>query len=120
MVNEILDLKFLYEVTNGEKTHISNVIDIFLDATDKALQNMEALIEDGTKWYELGRQAHAIKSSVHVVNIIGMYAQLLFIEKNAETNPDKQAIINSMGTITTLYNAARPMLIKLQHGEDIF
>lgn len=119
MVNEILDLNFLMEVTNGDKTHISNVIDIFITSTDKALKNLEKLVQH-ENWIEVSRQAHAIKSSVHVINIIGMHEQVLFIEKNAETSSDKKPVIDSFATTKKLYKAARPLLLRLQKGEDIF
>jgi HPt (histidine-containing phosphotransfer) domain-containing protein len=118
MVNEILDLSFLIEVTNNDKTHVSNVIDIFIESTDKALKNMDKLIH-AENWYELSRQAHAIKSSLHVINIIGMHEQILFIEKNAETNSDKKIVTQSVTNAKKLYKRAKPLLVRLQKGEDI-
>jgi hypothetical protein len=119
MGNEILDLNFLMEVTNGDKTHISNVIDIFITSTDKALKNLDKCVLDES-WAEVSRQAHAIKSSLQVVNIIGMYDQVLFIEKNAETSSNKKSVKDGLEMAKKLYKAAKPYLLRLQKGEDIF
>lgn len=120
MKNAIVDLSYVQELSGNDPKYLSDVLDIFLTSVLPGLDNLKKWISEGKDWEAIYKQAHALKSSVSIVKIEGMYDRLLKIEtigrelvEQPNSSNDKEQINevkNTFDQILVTFDEAKPII----------
>jgi PAS domain S-box-containing protein len=110
MEEPLIDFSFLYEISGNDSKYINDVVEIFLSSTTPGLETLKELVEVGTDWDAIGKQAHFLKSSVSVIKIRGVYDLLANIERNAFSDKDMGRVKVALATIVEIFEKAMPLL----------
>lgn len=110
--SSLVDLSFLFELSEMDPKFISDVLDIFLDTMPGGLDTLEDLLKQKTDWEAISKQAHFLKSSTSVVRVGDMFDKLHSIEKLAkEETPDEATIEALAANIREMFTEAHPTLV---------
>lgn len=81
------DLTYLKEITGGESSIVTEMVEMFLDQIEEFKGNFNKFYND-KNWVDLGKEAHKAKSSVLIVGMEELGKNLkklqLLTEKEAE------------------------------------
>ncbi len=80
---QIVDLSYLYEMTDGEASAIKEMIDIFLSQIPEYSEQFNQHFKN-QDWHQLGLLAHKAKSSVAVMGISELTDDLKKLEIDAK------------------------------------
>ncbi len=109
---ELVDLSFLYELSDMDAKFISDVLNIFLDTMPEGLEKLDHLLQEKNDWEAISKQAHFLKSSTSVVRIGDMFDKLHSIEKMAKEEPiNEPVIVQLFADIQSMFSEAHPTLI---------
>jgi len=81
--NEIIDLTYLKEISNGDNVFILEMIVVFLQQTPEMLNGLEKHLQD-KDWKMLRAVAHKMKPSFSFVGLKELHAIANSIEDNAD------------------------------------
>jgi HPt (histidine-containing phosphotransfer) domain-containing protein len=117
MQEQLIDFEFLREISGNDPEYMYEVIQIFLDSTPGGVKKLGEMIEKGSGWDEISKQAHSLKSSVSVIKIRGVYEQLAEIEhitrqKQGIDETAKGKIGCLFNNIATTFAEAEPVLLE--------
>ncbi len=110
----LLDLSFLYEISDNDEAYIVDVLKLFLESSKGGVAELVAAID--TDDYQLiAKKAHFLKSSANIIKIKNMHANLVQIEQIAKdsigkTNADKSEIVARLEELLINFNAALPII----------
>ena len=107
---QIVDFSYITELSNGKPEFMNQVLTIFMENTPPGLVELENLIINTRKWYEISKQAHFLKSSVGIVKIHGMHERLQQIESIAKTKPDKLKVNQLLDEILDTFSRAEVII----------
>jgi PAS domain S-box-containing protein len=110
----LLDLSFLYDISENDPNYIYDVIDLFLSAMPDGLAKLEKLIYETKDWDEINKQAHFLKSSVSVINIREMYNNLAQIETLSRQRTSMTEIKEILKDTVATFSEALPQLQKIR------
>lgn len=115
MQGPLIDFDFLRDISGNDPEYMFEVIQIFLDSTPAGVRKLDKMIQDGSSWDEISKQAHSLKSSVSVIKIRGIYDQLAELEgitrqKQELSEQDKKRVNELMKTISATFGEAEPVL----------
>lgn len=109
---DLVDFSTLESVSGGDKKYFSDVIDIFIDTTTKAVEKLKALAKTDDDHLEISAIAHSIKSGVGIVKIKGMLEELIQVEKLAKDRANMDAVRIHLQKAAILYEKSLPILLK--------
>ncbi|OSZ82330.1 hypothetical protein CAP35_03420 [Chitinophagaceae bacterium IBVUCB1] len=107
----LIDFSYLNELSGGDSKYLYELLDIFLGTTPDGLVKLEQLITETDDWDATYKQAHFLKSSVGIVKIRDMHAQLMRIEDLGRKEQGKEEIKELMAKIKATFAEAHPILI---------
>lgn len=107
----LVDLSFLYDISDDDSSYIYDVIEIFLTTMPEGLEKLAGLINDTDDYEAIYRQSHFLKSSVSVVKVRDMYEHLAQIEYLGKEKKDKEEIKRLLGILQDIYKEAHPIII---------
>lgn len=107
----LIDFSYLNELSDGDSKYLYELLDIFLGTTPDGLVKLEQHITETDDWDAIYKQAHFLKSSVGIVKIRDMHAQLLRIEELGRKQDGKEEIKELMAKIISTFTEAHPVLI---------
>jgi PAS domain S-box-containing protein len=107
----LVDLSFLYDISDDDSSYIYDVIEIFLTTMPEGLEKLAQLINNTEDYDAIYRQAHFLKSSVSVVKVRDMYEYLGQIEYLGKEKKDKMEIKRLLELILDIYKEAHPIII---------
>lgn len=107
----LVDLSFLYDISDDDSNYIYDVIEIFLTTMPEGLEKLAGLINDTDDYEAIYRQAHFLKSSVSVVKVRDMYDYLAQIEYLGKEKKEKEEIKRLLGILQDIYKEAHPIII---------
>lgn len=81
------DLNYLKEITGGEPEIVREMIEMFMAQVDEFKENMGKYLAD-KNYIELGKEAHKAKSSVLIVGMEELGANLKKLQLLTEANKD--------------------------------
>lgn len=120
----LIDFAFLDELSGGDSKYKYEVLNIFLSTTPDGMANLERLVKEGSDFEALYKQAHALKSSVSIIKIRGMYDGLASVEalgrqiheqKAPEKDEESKEQLNAtFNEVLATFNEAHPELIKVR------
>ncbi|MEL6652293.1 MAG: response regulator, partial [Bacteroidota bacterium] len=114
--NEPLDLGSLYRVSRQNTKFVRDMIQIFLDLTPRALQQMwDAL--DECNWVNLRRTAHFIKSTFNTIGNQELFHLTLEVEKIATSDPQAIDLRKRLERIDAICQNLIPRLQKFLNTE---
>lgn len=114
MEASLLDLNYLYEISNNDDSYIHDVIEIFLNNTPFDVEKLERLIRDTDDYMSMQKQAHLIKSSASIIKIKGMYDNLVALELLAKQEAPKEQLLTKLDDLLLNFKAAMPLV----HAEE--
>lgn len=101
-----LDLKYLEELSGGDKDFINEMIETFVEETPKDVAHLKEQLE-AKEWVELGKTAHKLKSSVKMFGFPTTTELAFEVEQDGknEKNPEalsqkSQELIDKLQSIT--------------------
>lgn len=120
----LIDFAFLDELSGGDSKYKYEVLNIFLSTTPEGINNLERLVKEQSDFEALYKQAHALKSSVSIIKIRGMYDGLATVEalgrqiheqKAPEKDEEsKEELTATFNEVLATFNEAHPELIKVR------
>lgn len=120
----LIDFAFLDELSGGNNKYKYEVLDIFLSTTPEGMANLEHLVNEMKDYDAIYKQAHALKSSVSIIKIRGMYEGLATIEalgrqiheqKAPEKDEESKEELNATFIqVSDTFKEAHPELIKVR------
>ncbi len=111
MDTQLLDLSFVYSMSDNDSAHVYDVINLFLDNVPAAVAKLEQLINKTNDFEAIQKQAHSLKSSANVIKVKDMYDDLMTIESLARQSTGKEKIVTLFENIQTNFNLALPLLL---------
>ena len=109
---ELVDFSFLFELSDMDPKFISDVLTIFLETMPEGLDKLNNLIQDGSDWDAISKQAHFLKSSTSVVKVGDMFDKLYDIEKLTKiSGTEIETIKIIFAEIQELFIQAHPILL---------
>jgi hypothetical protein len=111
MQKPLIDLSFLYDISDNDPGYISDVLEIFLSTVPGGLVKLEEDIQNG-EWEAIYKQSHFLKSSVSVVKVGDMFEKLGNIELLAKDRKEEQTIRHLFSEIMIIFTQAHPLLIE--------
>jgi HPt (histidine-containing phosphotransfer) domain-containing protein len=114
MNTPILDLSFLYQLSDNDPVYIHDVIKLFLDSAGDGLAKLERTIRETDDFETIRKQAHFLKSSSSVVKVREMYDDLCAIEALAREGSGKPEIEARLENILINYKEAMPLILAEQ------
>lgn len=106
----LLDLTFLYQLSENDPVYIRDVIKLFLDCATDGLAKLEKTIRETDDFDTIRKQAHFLKSSSNVVKVREMYDDLCRIEALAREESGKEEIVTRLDNILNNFNEALPLI----------
>lgn len=106
----LIDFSYLQELSGGDAKYLYELLDIFLGTTPDGLDKLEHLIRNTNDWEAIYKQAHFLKSSVGIVKIRDMHAQLLRIEELGRKEEGRPEIEELIGKIMVTFKEAQTVL----------
>ncbi len=106
----LLDLSFLYELSDNDTVYIQEVIQLFLNTVPKGLKDLENAVRNTDDFDAIKKKAHFLKSSANIVKVRGMYDDLVEIEALARAEMGKDEITARLNNILVNFNEALPLI----------
>ncbi len=116
MNNDLVDFSYLYELSGNDSAYITEVINLFLGTMPEGLQQLANLVRNTEDYDAIYRQAHFLKSSVTVIRIRDMFANLSKLEALGKAKAPREEMLPVLETLETTYAAAHPMLLAEKEG----
>jgi len=102
---KVIDLTYLKEISMGDQEMIIEMIEVFLEEYDDALNEMNRL-HNGEKWEELRAKAHKFKPNLAYMGIdLGM-EKIQELEEHAKNNNPDLAINSKLSSLQTICTQA--------------
>ncbi len=116
METNLVDLGFIYQLSDGDTKYIYDVLSIFIATIPEKLNEFSILVKQGSPddFVKIEEQAHFLKSSSSIVKIDDMYAGLAKIEALAKAKKGMDEIVKLLDRILINFNLAMPILIAEQ------
>lgn len=113
MDTQLLDLSFVYSMSDNDTNYVYEVINLFLENVPTSVAKLEQLVRKTDDLEAIQKQAHSLKSSANVIKVRGMYEDLVAMESMARAGEieDKPKIVELLDHIIVNFNEALPLLI---------
>jgi HPt (histidine-containing phosphotransfer) domain-containing protein len=111
MDTPILDLGFLYEVSDNDPGYIREVLGLFLEMVPDKIAGLEKTVKETNDFGAIQRQAHFLKSSANIVKIRRMYENLSAMEVLARQEKGKDEIVALMDDMMVNFREAYPLIL---------
>lgn len=128
MQEQLIDLSYLYEVSDNDPQYIYDVIEIFLGTSPAGLVTLEKLVDEGADYDAIHKQAHFLKSSFGIIKVNGILERLVKMDaqarivaeavaqKNEATQEQRDAakeeVASLMTEIKDIFQHAHPLIIE--------
>jgi CheY-like chemotaxis protein len=116
MKNDLVDFSYLHELSGNDHVYISEVISLFLGTMPEGLQQLGRQVRDTDDYEAIYRQAHFLKSSVSVIRVRDMFANLTKLEALAKAHSSREQMMPVLEELETTYAAAHPILLAEKDG----
>jgi HPt (histidine-containing phosphotransfer) domain-containing protein len=110
MDSPLLDLSFLYQVSDNDPLYISEVLQLFVDTSKEGLRKLEQSVRETEDYEAIRKNAHFLKSSANIVKIRELHANLCDIEALARAATGKEEMIPRLDYILSVHNEAMPFI----------
>ena len=114
MSQPLLDMSFLYDISDNDPTYIYDVIDLFLGAMPEGLVKLDKLLNETEDWEAIHKQSHFLKSGVTVIKVGTVFDELNKIENLSRKQQGKAEMIAIMKNINTVFNEVIPELLAIK------
>lgn len=109
MGEKLIDYSYLHEHSGGDAQYICDILDIFITSMDEGLTKLETHVNNND-YDAIEKQSHALKSSVGIVKVQGMYEHLLKMEELGRNEQDIDEIKKRFSELKETYARAKPVL----------
>jgi CheY-like chemotaxis protein len=113
---DLVDLSYVHDLYPNDKVRSARVINIFLDTMPEGLAQLAHLVRDTEDYEAIYRQAHFLKSSVSVIRVRDMFANLTKLEDLAKAHAPREQMLPLLEVLETTFDAARPVLLAEKEG----
>ena len=116
MDKQLVDLGFIYQLSDNDSRYVYDVLSIFLNTIPDKLTEFTALVKKSNPddFVQIEEQAHFLKSSSSIVKIDDMYEHLAKIESLAKSKKGLDEILKLHDQIVINFNLALPILLAEQ------
>jgi len=114
MSQPLLDMTFLYDISDNDPTYIYDVIDLFLGAMPEGLVKLNKLLNETDDWEAIHKQSHFLKSGVTVIKVGNVFDELDKIEALSRKHEGKAEMITIMKNINAAFNEVIPELLAIK------
>lgn len=127
MQEQLIDLSYLYEVSDNDPRYIYDVIEIFLSTSPAGLVTLEKLVAEGKDYDAIHKQAHFLKSSFGIIKVNGVFDRLVKMDAQArilaeavaqknnatpeQRDAAKEDVARLMTEIKDIFQQAHPLII---------
>ncbi len=106
----ILDLEYLYEISDKDPGYIHEVLRLFMESVPDTLNDLEQSVKKGTDFEAMVKQSHFLKSSSYIVKVKNMYDNVTQIELLAKKSTGLAEIRVLLQEVITNFNLALPLI----------
>lgn len=106
----ILDLEYLYEISDKDPGYIHEVLRLFMESVPDTLNDLEQSVKKGTDFEAMVKQSHFLKSSSYIVKVKNMYDNVTQIELLAKKSTGLAEIRVLLQEVITNFNFALPLI----------
>ena len=110
MDTPILDLEYLYEISDKDPDYIHEVLRLFMESVPDGIKELEQSVSEGSDFEAMVRQAHFLKSSSYIVKVRNMYNNVSQIELLAKKSSGLAEIKSMLQDVITNFNLALPLI----------
>jgi|SRR5690606_33634359 len=110
--NEIVDFTALEDMAEGSEDFIRSVLKVFMENTPEALKKLVNMVEEKANYEDIKKQAHFLKSSFGIVQVVGIHQKLQTIENFAQESGKRQEIESLTREVDLLFRQAIPIINK--------
>ncbi len=110
MDTPILDLEYLYEISEKDHGYIHEVLRLFMESVPDTLKELEQSVKEGTDFEAMVKQSHFLKSSSYIVKVRNMYDNVTQIELLAKKSIGLAEIKVLLQEVITNFNLALPLI----------
>jgi len=107
-----VDFAYLEDMAEGNQEFFKQVLAVFMDNTPAGLQKLEAMVVAKEDFESIKKQAHFLKSSFSIVQVIGMRERLQEIETLAGKEQNREIIEQATREAVAVFNQAEPEIIE--------
>ncbi len=112
--NPLIDMSYILDISGGDPMYMYEITGIFLDTMLSGLPKLKELIEDGSDFEKIHKQAHYLKSSAGIIKVRNNYDNLIKIDTLSQMKADLEEITTLFNSIETNFNEALPALIEIK------
>ncbi len=110
MDTPILDLEYLYEISDKDPDYIHEVLRLFMDSVPETIKELEQSVKEGTDFEAIVKQAHFLKSSSYIVKVKNMYENVTQIELLAKKGSGLSEINEMLQDVIANFDLALPLI----------
>ncbi len=114
--NPLIDMSYILDISGGDPMYMYEITGIFLDTMLTGLPKLKELIEDGSDFEKIHKQAHYLKSSAGIIKIRNNYDNLIKIDTLSQMKTDLEEITALFNAIETNFNEALPELTEIKNN----
>jgi len=111
MEQQILDLSFLYNVSDNDPVYLYDVINLFLEVVPPGIEKLEQLVNKMDDFDAIHKQAHFLKSSAAIIKVKDVFDDLVKIVSLAREHKGKEEIVIRMNNISANFKEALPLIL---------
>jgi CheY-like chemotaxis protein len=116
MKNSLVDFSYLHELSGNDTAYITEVINLFLGTMPEGLAQLARQVRETEDYDGIYRQAHFLKSSVSIIRVRDMFANLTKLEALAKARATREQMLPVLEELETTYAAAHPLLLAEKDG----
>jgi len=109
----LIDLSYIQEISGNDADYIREVTRIFLDTMENGLPKLKELIDAGSDYELIHKQAHFLKSSASIIRIRDTYDNLVRIDALSKQGTGIGLMEEMVNSIVANFDEAIPELRQL-------
>ncbi len=110
MEEQLVDFSFVYDMAEGDKTYIYELLSLFLKTLSEGMVKLESIIKSEEDYEAIRFQAHFLKSSAKVVKVKGMFDGFLELEALAREHMSRERMLLILADLLQIFESAKPEL----------
>ena len=107
-------MSYILDISGGDPMYIYEITGIFVDTMIAGLPKLKELIDDGSDFDKIHKQAHYLKSSAGIIKIKDSYENLIKIDTLSQMKTDLDEIKALFASIQANFDDALPELTEIR------
>ncbi len=101
--NELIDLSYLYEISNGSNDFVKSIITVFIQQTPALIVALKEA-SDQLNWHEIGQIIHKAKATFYTMGIVTLEPVIESLEEMVEKKSDLNIILLQIEKLDKICN----------------